>query len=426
MEVFERNNLGGIPYALRQCERRRLDVSLELELWASLDDKSIQELKEAIQANERITAVKFNLHGQWEDIHPVNRQAVALLVQSVERLPNLTELAIAGDFVPVTAVTSLLKSARRLRTLRLGQFRNLKSCDTQVLRALCHALRRHKKLKSFTLQPHMETTRCEPQEEALLSFLLDALAEGPALEYLTIETNTSILSGLSLVKVCRMSSLTKLELCPRSDVGVDGLEALANNTHLQELVLSSSLSERSTAAIIQLLNTNTTITSLTIMSKSASDAKVLVDNIFEPSLMMIAEALWSNTTLTHMAIPSGNPLPGMRVLKAFVGVIETNFTLQTLQVFHDMTPIQRITYEELDTMKDETAKIALQLGKRIEYYSLLNRSGRGQLLRSGGVDRQQWVEKLVEFSYCVDRLFFFLRTNPSLCSRSLKAVQKWG
>jgi hypothetical protein len=425
MEVFERNNLGGIPYALRQCERRRLNVSLELELGASLDDKGIQELKEAIQANERITTVKFNLHGQWEDTRPLNRQAVAVLVQAVERLPNLTELSIAGDFVPVPAVTSLLKSARRLRKLRIGQFRNLKSCDTQVLRSLCHALRRHKMLKSLTLQPHMETTRCEPQEETLLSFLLNSLAEGPALECLTIETNTSILSGPSLVKVCRMASLAKLELCPRSDVGVDGLEALANNKHLRELVLSSSLSERSTAAIIQLLHTNTTITSLTIMSKSASEAKVHGD-MCETSLVLISEALRANTTLTHMAIPSGNPLPGIRVLKAFVSVIETNFTLHTLQVFHDMTPIQRITYEELDNMEDETAKMALQLGKRVEHYALLNRSGRGELLGSEGVDRQQWVEKLVEFSYCVDRLYFFLRTNPSLCSRSLRTVRKQG
>lgn len=425
MEVFERNNLGGISYALRQCERKRLNVSLELELWASLDDKGIRELKEAIRANERITTVKFHLRGQWEEISPLNRQAVAVLLQAVERLPNLTELDISGDFVPVPAVTNLLQCVRRLRTLRLGKFRNLKSCDTQVLRALCHALRRHEKLKSLTLQPHMETTRCEPMEETLLAFLLDALADGPALEHLTIATNAPTLSGPSLVKVCRMSSLTKLELCPRRDVGVDGLEALANSPHLQELVLSSSLSEQSTAAIIQLLNTNTTITSLTIMPKSGSEAKVLVD-MFEPSLVRIAEALRANTTLTHMTIPSGNPLPGMRVLQAFVSVIETNFTLHTLQVFHDMTPIQRMTHEELDNVKDETAKMALQLGKQVEYYSLLNRSGRGKLLGSESVDREQWLEKLVEFSYCVDRLFFFLRTNPALCSRSLKTVRKRG
>jgi hypothetical protein len=425
MEVFEGNNLGGIPYALRQCGRKNLNVSLELELWASLDDKGVKELKEAIRANERIATVKFHLRGPWEEIRPLNREAVAALVQAVERLPNLTELAIAGDFVPVPAVTSLLQCARRLRILRLSKFRNLKSCDTKVLRALCQALRRHKKLKSLTLQPHMETTRCEPQEQTLVEFLLDALAEGPALEYLTIESNAPILCGPSLVRVCRMSSLTKLELRPRIDVGVDGLDALANNTHLQELALGSSLSERSTAAIVQIMNTNTTITSLTIICKSTLRGEGLVDMV-EPSLVRIAEALRANTTLTYMAIPSGNPLPGIRVLQAFVSVIETNFTLHSLQVFHDMTPIQRMTYEELDSMKDETAKMVLYLGKRVEYYSLLNRSGRGKLLGNECVDRDQWVEKLVEFSYCVDRLFFFLRTNPALCSSSLKTVRKPG
>ncbi|CAB9522483.1 expressed unknown protein [Seminavis robusta] len=426
MEVFDRENLGGIPYALRQCERMSLNVSLELELRASLEEQRVRELKEAIQKNDRITTVKFNLHGQWEEIPPLNRQAVAALVNAVERLPNLTELVIAGDFAPIPAITSLLLCATRLKTMRLEQFRNLKSCDTQVLKALCDAVRAHRSLQNLTLQPRIASSssaRCEPQEEYLIRLLVEALADGPALVYCNLETNVHVLTGPSVVQLCRSRSLTKLELCPRGEVGVDVLEALAVNSHLKELVVTCTFSEQSTAAVTQLLHTNTSLSTLTLISNSSTTInQASHTEAIDASLLLIAEALRTNTTLSHMTVPSGNPLPTIRTLQAFVSVFETNFTLHTLEVFHDMTKIQRICFEEIDRIKDETAKTALMLGKRIEYYTLLNRSGRGDLLGNATVHRDQWVDKLVEFSYSVDRLYFFLRTNPTLCSIDTREV----
>lgn len=410
MEVSD-SDLGGIPEALRQCERKCLDVSLELELRASLDVRHVRALKLAIQRNKQITIVKFHLRGGWDEISSTNRAIVAELVTAVAPLPNLRELVVIGNFVPISAIITLLAQASQLQCLRLQGIRNLKACDTQVLVDFCRALQRHMALRSLTFKPQVES-RCEPKESSLLQLLLEALAESPVLQEVEIETNVKYLSGPPLVQVCNSSTLLKLELRPQDGVGVDGLQALARNTSIQILLVCCQLSEPGSSAVGLLLRTNSALRKLTVLFPEHANNDDNLQSLMQP----IADALRANTTLSDLRMPFGGKTnPCLSILQIFAGVLGENYALQTLEIFQDMSRVQHANYDDIGKMRDKITKEALLLGKRIMYYTMLNSSGRGRLL-STGTNRSQWVDKLVEFSYSLDHLYFFLRTNPTLCS----------
>ena len=45
----------------------------------------------------------------------------------------------------------------------------------------------------------------------------------------------------------------------------------------------------------------------------------------------------------------------------------------------------------------------------------LNEVGRGKLLRNGNATREAWVDILIACTDDLDCLFYFLKTNPSIC-----------
>lgn len=403
MQVMDGHSLVGIHEALRQCD------SLELELRSSLDARHVRALRQAVQRNSRISTVNFHLHNRWEEMS--SRMVVAELVTTVAALPNLKEVVVAGNYAPMPAITTLLNHTSQLQHLILHRFRNLKDCDTQVLVDLCKALQRHKALKTLSFKPQLENTACEPKEIALLQMLMEALAESPVLREVELQTNLEYLSGPPLVKLCNSTTLTKLELTPKGGVGVDGLQALARNTSIQELRVSCQMSERCCAAASLLLNANTTLRSLIL---NVPQRGMNYEESSQRFTQAIADVLRTNTTLCDLRVPFGSLHPTVPVLTTFVDMLHDNCTLQTLEVFSDMSRVQRANHEDIENMPSGTAKSALLLGKRIQYYTLLNRIGRGALL-SGGPSRGHWVDKIIEYSYSIDILFFVLRTNPTLC-----------
>ena len=153
------------------------------------------------------------------------------------------------------------------------------------------------------------------------------------------------------------------------------------------------------------------------------------DNSYEQYILPLAGALSTNSTLSHVKISTGKAYPTERVLQAMVSIFRTNFTLQNLEVFEHMSRVQCTSYKEIENLQDGNEKRALLLGKRIQYYTMLNCSGRGALLGNAAspIGRQPWIEKLVEFSYSLDHVYFFLQTNPTLCStaNSSDSAQKF-
>jgi len=411
--VFDNESLGEIPRALQVCDQKCLDVSLELELRGSLDSDKVHALQAAVQQNDRITNVKLQLKGAWEEVSSANRIAVANIIDTACHLPNLKEFVIVGDFVPLPAISNLLRHSVTLQTLKLEQLRNLRSCDTGVIVDFCSAIRRHGALKFFSLHPHISDSS-EPQEDALVNLLLESLAGIPTLEHIAIVTNTKSFAGEPLVELCHSATLVKLELNPRGEVSLNGLEALAKNQSIQELLVTCTYSDHSSAALFQLIQSNATLKTLTVVYHEAWRD----DDSYDQYVLPLAQALKTNTTLSGVKFLMGTSnYPSIPILKAFLEMIKTNYVLHDLELFGDESRVQWTCYEELQAMKDERAKEAILLGKRIRYFTILNRSGRGGLLQNPteSANRIQWVEKLVEYSYSIDHIYFFLRTNPALC-----------
>ena len=234
MQVFDNHSLARMPEALRHCELEHIDVCLELELLgsASLQMSHVEALQRSVWTNaQRITTVKFHLHGDdWLRVSWDNRTIVSQLVQTVSQLPSLKDLIIVGGFVPLPAVTELLllknqQSSERnnhssLHTLRLENFRNLRTYDPRILIAFSQALRQSLDLRSFTFAPHTEAA-LEVQEDPTSDSLFEALSSLPSLKKVRIVSNARTISGPHHHALCQSTVLAHLELNPQRGVGVD-------------------------------------------------------------------------------------------------------------------------------------------------------------------------------------------------------------
>lgn len=428
MQVFDNQSLGSMPETLRHCELRQIDVCLELELLgsSSLRTSHVEALHRAVMTNaQRITTVKFHLHGDdWLRMSSVNRTVVSQLAANVSRLPCLKELIIIGGFVPLPAVTNLLllKNSQssennaknnNLQALKLEKFRNMRTYDTNVLLAFSRALRQSRDLKSFSFAPHV-AAGLEVREDPFLGSLFEALASLPILKEVKVVSNANTMAGPSLKALCNLTTLTRLELDPQKGIGVDVVNTLVKSTTIQEVLLSCAYNDPSSKALARLIESNSTVTKLTLLfHESWRD-----DNTNEPYILPLARALSTNSSLSHVKIYFGRRYPTNTILQAMLSIFRTNFTLLNLELSEHASRAQNMSYEDIERLPEGNEKTALLLCKRIQYYTMMNCSGRGALLEQTAcaAGRQQWIRKLLEFSYSLDHVYYFLRLNPTLCS----------
>ena len=417
-----------MPETLRHCELKQIDVCLELELLgsSSLRTSHVESLQRAVRTNaQRITTVKFHLHGDdWLRMSSVNGIVLSQLVETVSRLPSLKDLTIVGGFVPLPAVTNLLllKNSQssnssiknnNLQTLRLEKFRNVRTYDTSVLIAFSQALRHSRALQSFSFVPHVAPA-LEVQEDLLSGSLFEALASLPNLKEVKIVSNTNTMADPPLKALCNSTILTRLELDPQRGIGADIIDTLVQSTTVQELLLRCSYNDPSSKALARLIQSNSTVTKLTLLfHESWRD-----DNGYEPFILPLAGSLKTNSTLSYVKLSMGQGYPTNTILQAMLSAFRTNFTLHSLELFEQAPRVQCMSYEDIEKLPEGNEKTALLLGKRIQYYTMMNCSGRGALLEQTAcaAGREQWIKKLLEFSYSLDHVYYFLRLNPTLCS----------
>jgi hypothetical protein len=237
-----------------------------------------------------------------------------------------------------------------------------------------------------------------------MSLLFGALVEIPTLRKVCIESNSTSLSGGPLVDLFS-ANLIRLRVDAQGEIAVDALRAASTNRRIQELLMSCGSTSDYTAALTDLIEQNQTLTKLTLIYHEGLSS--------EGHIVQIARALRGNTTLVHVSIQPGDL--SISVLETFVETARCNYSLHRLNVFDDETMITKTTLQEIENTKDKEEKAALMLGKKIEFYTMLNRSGRGILLGNKKLSKAQWLGKLGEVSYSLDCLFFFLQVNPTLC-----------
>ena len=396
------SNLGDATDALRLCQGNALEVILELDIQDLSNGPSIYALREAIEWNTTLRNVHITLHGLLEDINERDRATFGSIVEAAASLPDLKRLVLASQFIPMPAITSVLQCARGLLKIELRHFKNLSSFERDKRAAFCESLRHHPTLRSFSFHPFIN--HYVPQEHLFMSLLFGALVEIPTLRKVCIESNSTSLSGGPLVDLCS-ANLIRLRVDVQGEIAVDAVRAASKNRHIQELLMSCGSTDNYTAVLTDLIEQNQTLTKLTLIYHEGLSS--------EDHVVQIARALRGNTTLVRVSIQPGDL--SISVLETFVETARCNFSLHSLNVFDDENMIKKITLQEIEHTKDKEEKAALMLGKKIEFYTMLNRSGRGILLGNKKLSKAQWTDKLGEVSYILDCLFFFLQVNPTLC-----------
>jgi hypothetical protein len=162
-------------------------------------------------------------------------------------------------------------------------------------------------------------------------------------------------------------------------------DALATNTSLEALVLpcpSTDLSVEACSAISQALQTN----------KSLHTFNLPRSNLSDEGIVQLAQGLTVNTTLKKIEVGVSKTV-GDQGLNALTAMLENNYELERVVV----------------------SSAGQSIKQKAEYYMRLNEYGRGKILRDGKATREAWVDILTGCVDDLDCLFYFLKTNPSIC-----------
>mgnify|MGYP003865780987 CR=1 FL=1 len=166
-----------------------------------------------------------------------------------------------------------------------------------------------------------------------------------------------------------------------------------DSSQLEEVSISGTLGGGGGAyrcAIAEMLKVNTTLKKLELHLRSRTDED-------EPGIVELSKALIKNKTLTKFQLHGATNSSGSwNTRTAFLNMLRTNYTLfESALVFHP------------GFLRPES-----------DLYLKLNHVGRGRLLENANVKKDEWVNALIKVRDDIDCLFYFLITNPSLCSSS--------
>ena len=168
---------------------------------------------------------------------------------------------------------------------------------------------------------------------------------------------------------------------------VDALAALPSTTSIRCLHVRGAVREDEFQQLAELVRTNRSVRSLTIVFEPA----------FEPSKSLL-EAFGENSTIYDLKLQfKWQRLCTNGLIETVESMLETkNRTLTTFS-FMDPPPSPTPAWE------------------RIKLYLKANQHGRKRLLQNPDKSRSLWVATLARDTGDLDFLFYFLLLNPSLC-----------
>jgi len=189
--------------------------------------------------------------------------------------------------------------------------------------------------------------------------------------------------------------LESLKLTRRLQRGSDAIVTILDNSSIKKVSLA--VGTEITISFIQALGTNASLETLEMAVPSN-----IHDDHLELLLMELTKALEKNQTLQNVslvsiAVPYRDNGPGdlhisKESSKALVSVLKNKYNLYALNVFG-----QHIA--------------------GVDFYTKLNRAGRKELLRTDiASSARDWVDILSTVPDDIACLYYFLQSNPSLCT----------
>jgi len=172
---------------------------------------------------------------------------------------------------------------------------------------------------------------------------------------------------------------------------IQSTHSFASSSRIEEIMISCwPLGHAGVEALCQMLCSNTSLRKVSMVIYELDEDNATQETCTLPHL---ATALQSNTTLQQLELHGRNEI-GKWMEESFLELLmQSNFTLTHLKLFHDE---------------------ALFLKPFLEFYLTLNRAGRALLLRTAAPTKAEWVDSLCRVRDDLSCLFYLLSMNPLL------------
>lgn len=381
---------------------------VELSLERLGENFDLEEFLYSIRANRTVRHVCFS--GTF--VRELAPDQWNIMLDSIGYLEPLEELQIWCSTIPARVFANMLRRARKLHKVYF--FRVSISGVQDDIQDLADALKTHPALRDIRIGGfHLI-------EDGCFDCVLQALAESPALEIVSLQLSTPSVAApftpQAIGTLVTSATLTDLYL---SRLGLDAkhvtavAESMKVNKSLRVLDLfGNNIENEHVVLFAKVLQTNKTLETLVLPCPS--------DDISVDACAAISRALRENTTLVTLNLPRSN-LKDEGLLHLVQG-LNVNTTLKKIEVGvskdigdQGMGALMKMleTNYELERLVVSSSQKSIK--EKVQYYMRLNEVGRGALLRDGKATREQWVEMLISCSDDLDCLFYFINVNPSLC-----------
>lgn len=387
----------------RKAPRIRVELGGEINL---------SELQATIDANAQLVGAELIFH---HSLMELPTEEVRALIASLSRRPELRELTLTSEAglsyytLPINFLSVVLDLAPGLLKIEVGDVQL--SGTAEDFASLQNSFQNQSSLKELSCSGWLsEETRIALSQDSLLT----AIAASRSLESLTFRPSFTFggISNVTAGMLCVVATLKVLKItnCNLVDENVVAMAtSLQENHTLVDLRLSCRLEAPGSRAIANTLRRNTKLEALIIhntdiaigaqsdsadssseSNRSPTGAGALGD-INDLHFAEIAHALKSNRSLKIFALQGTKlSLPSQ---KAFAEMLRQNYSLHAVSL--------------LDLHCD--------LQDEVDMHTLLNRSGRADLVQEGS-ERQQWVDAMASVRDSLDCLFYLLCRQPSLCN----------
>ena len=336
-------------------------------------------------------------------------EEVISLFDAIGSLPSLRFLVLASRYasntfyeLPVQALAALWQKAKHLQTFLMRlMILAITDEDDQAYERYFHIfeqwgnnLQNHQSLREFRIENCRLSGDLLEIYPGALNPVVRGLSTIPTLQYAnfysTENSNLGVPSGESLRFLFQSKTLERLGLrhFPLSAEHLHQIcRALAHNTTLIELTLGPCIvkNRNQDESIAQMLRENSTLKRLIFKVECDNDTAS------PSSLLETAEALKTNVALKDLTIWGSITDESQ---KAFVTMMQSNYSIENLWI-------------------DGTQE---QDREEIRFYAGLNEAGRGNILGNTNSTRAQWLDSLILSRNNLDALFYFLSTNPLLCT----------
>jgi hypothetical protein len=387
-----------------------LDKPLRFRRRTRSNPCDFNDFLQALQSSKTIRSVKCESHLQLD----ITEDEWILLVKTLGRIRDIRRLEFCCErgsryFNPFQAVAEAVNNARSLRNLEVKTRGETFPRDQSGLTALANALREHKKLYGFCWFDFVSRLQTAPVDHSFDPVLRALPACSHLREVLINTRNASAGAMKALLQLPKDTDLTLYQSNKEHWLAVaDEIRRGRCNIKHLSLIRHQSSSSESTEAVKAIASALRLDRNLEFL-----DLQLSIDFTNEAGVAL-AEALTVNKTLRRIVLrPSlqSQDVDAMSasVYEAFCAMLRVNkYLVLKLPLFNNTSGDERL----------------VESRNRMHIEQGLNNVGRGRLLSSSQMPREEWVNALNDLNSSnvdespelnVSCLYSLLRLNPVTC-----------